>query len=59
MAINVEIKEENLNKVIISALLHDIGHGPFSHAFEKLVSGKNFKVDHEKWTIEFLKDLKN
>lgn len=58
LAINVEIKEENLNKVIISALLHDIGHGPFSHAFEKLVSGKNFKVDHEKWTIEFLKGFK-
>jgi HD superfamily phosphohydrolase len=32
-----------------AALLHDIGHGPFSHAFEGV-----FKTRHEKWTRRIL-----
>ncbi len=37
--------------VLSAALLHDVGHGPVSHAFEKVT-----KVKHEKWTGEILGD---
>ncbi len=34
---------------LCAALLHDLGHGPFSHSFEKV-----FKLDHEEFTQRIL-----
>lgn len=47
---NIEIKQEEKEVALVSALLHDIGHGPFSHAFEGVTN-----KDHEQWTIEIIK----
>lgn len=41
-------KEERL-LCLCAALLHDIGHGPFSHSIESV-----FKMHHEQWTIRML-----
>lgn len=52
------VDEATRLKGIATALLHDIGHGPFSHAFEDIFSRYlGFKVDHEDWTPSILKKL--
>jgi HD superfamily phosphohydrolase len=40
-------------EVIAAALLHDVGHGPFSHSFEKLKLSESSKplLPHEDWTL--------
>jgi len=42
-------KEENTLLALCAALLHDVGHGPFSHAFEKV-----FGLDHEFFTRKII-----
>ncbi len=41
-------REEKL-LCLCAALLHDVGHGPFSHSFEKV-----FRFHHEEWTAKIL-----
>ena len=50
----VEISEDEENAVLIAILLHDIGHGPFSHAMEhSIVNG----VSHEEISLLFMERL--
>lgn len=36
--------------LLATALVHDVGHGPFSHLFEPCLG-----IDHEKWSIEIIR----
>ena len=47
----IDIKEEDEEVVKLTALIHDIGHGPYSHVAESL-----FNQNHEEKTIEILLD---
>lgn len=48
------ISSEEEEAVLIAILLHDIGHGPFSHALENsIISG----IQHEQLSLAFMKVL--
>lgn len=47
----VDAKEKDI--ILAAALLHDIGHGPFSHAFEKAVISPKV-YSHEEWTEKII-----
>ncbi|RYG25232.1 MAG: HD domain-containing protein, partial [Chitinophagaceae bacterium] len=50
----VTISEEEENGLLSAILLHDIGHGPFSHAMEhSIVPG----IDHETISLLFMEQL--
>ena len=38
-------------EILVSALIHDVGHGPFSHTSEKLTG-----FSHELWTKRIIKE---
>tara|TARA_B100001059_G_scaffold13410_1_gene10772 strand:- start:14781 stop:16010 length:1230 start_codon:yes stop_codon:yes gene_type:complete len=50
----VEISEEEAEAMQLTILLHDIGHGPFSHTTEALLAGR---VMHEEISLEVMKRL--
>ena len=50
----VDISDEEENALYVAILLHDIGHGPYSHAMEKSIVEE---VHHEELSLLFMKEL--
>jgi len=50
---NIDVTDEEYKAVCIAILLHDIGHGPFSHALEHLI----IDTHHESLSLRFMELL--
>src|SRR3990167_8321236 len=56
IAHKIGLADEERQLVMIACLLHDMGHGPFSHAFEDIFQKQ---IRHEVWTSYFLAEYRN
>ena len=50
----ITISENEENGLLIAILLHDIGHGPFSHAMEHSIVND---ISHEEISLRFMEEL--
>lgn len=48
--LGINLNSKNAKITMVSALLHDVGHGPFSHVFEKISN-----IKHELVSIQIIK----
>ncbi len=57
IAERLHLNREEKVLIRLSALLHDVGHGPLSHTSEELLA-RYLKISHEKLSIETIKNSK-
>jgi len=48
-------------EILAAALMHDVGHGPFSHVFERAIPSalnppNDYPKDHEDWSLRIIRE---
>ncbi|MBU7045350.1 MAG: HD domain-containing protein [Theionarchaea archaeon] len=57
MARKINLSNDERKVIRIACLLHDLGHGPFSHIFDAILSIANSKpVGHEEITVDIIRN---
>ncbi|WP_295845005.1 HD domain-containing protein [Tardiphaga sp.] len=51
---SANFNEDRAQVAMAAALVHDVGHGPFSHAFESAATAFSQDKHHEQWTAEIV-----
>jgi len=55
----LEITQNDVKLIQISSLLHDIGHGPYSHTFERFIrkTRPELNYNHEEMSMHIIKNI--
>ncbi|NJK32570.1 MAG: HD domain-containing protein [Deltaproteobacteria bacterium] len=53
---DLTLTEEEHDDTVLAALLHDVGHGPFSHTLEEILRELAVDFDHEAMTVRFMRE---
>jgi uncharacterized protein len=53
-AIDMATRERDREDTVLAALLHDVGHGPFSHTLEEITATIDVRFHHEAMTARIL-----
>ena len=54
-----DLQDKHCQAVVLAGLCHDLGHGPWSHLFERFLTENGVEKHHEDWSVDIMKRIIN